>query len=585
MNSNGTLRAIVGARVSHVQGPQKVSHIAQHATGNKWADDNGAAVVGTFQDLDVSASVSPFERPDLGQWFKEENAHAWDVMVFSKVDRAFRSIADSVDAAKWFRDNGKMLVFAEDGLKLDYRPGTASASFEGMMAELFIFLGAFFGQLELARFKSRAKDAHSVLRQTDRWASGVPPLGFKTIGHPSGKGKTLDTDPEGKALLYDMAGKLISGWSYTRIANHYNETGVRTGLQKARLANGKKIKENPWTVFTVREAMTSLKTQGYKITTRGTKKGEPVLTPTGEMIRLAPATFDDATWAQIQEAVAKRAIAPRSKTVAHNKYLGVGYCKCGASLTQKFDKRVRASGKVGDLHYYLCGRSPKTCRGTLIRAEALDAIVEKLFLITFGDTEVTTRVFVPGEDYSHDLEMVKATIARLRRESDAGLIVSEADEAEYMQRMAALVARRTDLEAKPSRPAGWVNKGLGKTYREVWTEPSTDRQQVLKDAGVKFYLTSAKPLVMEIEFAKPDPNIGRSRTALHETFEAMTRNGVAAVDFTGADQMPKPIMGHTWHQPMEGAWVLTSDAIMAQLEARELKREEQLSEEWDWDGE
>ena len=65
-----------------------------------------------------------------------------------------------------------------------------------MMAELFVYLGSFFAQLELSRFKSRDLDGHRVLRQTDRWASGVPPLGYRVVDHPSGKGKGLDTDPE-----------------------------------------------------------------------------------------------------------------------------------------------------------------------------------------------------------------------------------------------------------------------------------------------------------------------------------------------------------------------------------------------------
>ena len=51
------LRALVGARVSVVQGPQKVSHIAQQETGAKWVAEHGHTVVGTIHDLGVSASV------------------------------------------------------------------------------------------------------------------------------------------------------------------------------------------------------------------------------------------------------------------------------------------------------------------------------------------------------------------------------------------------------------------------------------------------------------------------------------------------------------------------------------------------
>src|SRR5699024_10752721 len=108
------------------------------------------------------------------------------------------------------------LVFAEDNLTLNYRDRDRN-SIDGMMTELFVYLGSFFAQLELNRFKTRALDGHRVLRQTDRWASGVPPLGFCVVDHPSGKGKGLDTDPEGYQLLHRMAEKLLDGWSFIRI--------------------------------------------------------------------------------------------------------------------------------------------------------------------------------------------------------------------------------------------------------------------------------------------------------------------------------------------------------------------------------
>ena len=192
MTTTAKLRALVGARVSTVQGPQKVSHEAQLETATKWAEAKGYRIVDSFEDLGVSASVRPDERPDLGQWLTDEGAAKWDAIVWSKMDRAFRSTKHCVDFAQWAEERGKVVVFAEDNLILDYRPGVAKG-IDAMMAELFVYLGSFFAQMELNRFKTRALDGHRVLRQTSRWASGVPPLGFKVVDHPSGKGKGLDT--------------------------------------------------------------------------------------------------------------------------------------------------------------------------------------------------------------------------------------------------------------------------------------------------------------------------------------------------------------------------------------------------------
>lgn len=69
------LRALVGARVSHLDdakdNTRKVSHLAQTEEGVRWAQQQGYLVVGSFEDLGVSAGkTTPFERPDLGQWLQ-----------------------------------------------------------------------------------------------------------------------------------------------------------------------------------------------------------------------------------------------------------------------------------------------------------------------------------------------------------------------------------------------------------------------------------------------------------------------------------------------------------------------------------
>jgi DNA invertase Pin-like site-specific DNA recombinase len=475
------LRALVGARVSVVQGPQKVSHIAQQETCTKWVAERGHRIVGTIQDLGVSASVSPFDRPDLGPWLAEDKAHEWDLLVFAKLDRLFRSTRDCVRFAEWAENHSKMLVFAEDGLTLNYRGDRDRASIDGMMAELFVYLGSFFAQLELNRFKTRALDGHRVLRQTDRWASGVPPLGFKVVDHPSGKGKGLATDSEGKELLYGMAGKLLDGWSFVRITAWLNKSGAQTN--KAR-ASGK---ASTWTMATVIEVLTSPRTQGFKM-----HRGETVLDGDGEPIRLAPPTFDPDMWQQIQDAAALRKQNQRTPTKSTNPMLGVGVCGvCGRSLAQHFAK---------DRRYYRCARK---CPRVFVRADIGDELLEQSFLEQWGDTKVARRVFVPGEDHSHELEQVEATIARLRRESDAGLVVSEDDERVYMDRMRSLIERRTRLSMTPVRASEWVTVETDQTYREVWSTedlatgvaggsrpPSLTEwhRQLLIDKGIRFVL-------------------------------------------------------------------------------------------------
>jgi site-specific DNA recombinase len=506
------LRALVGARVSVVQGPQKVSHLAQLETASKWAEAKGYTIVGTFEDLGVSAEKRPEDRPDLGPWLTDEGSAKWDVIVWSKMDRAFRSTRHCVDFARWAEERHKVVAFADDGLTLNYRPG-AVKGIDAMMAELFVYLGSFFAQLELNRFKTRAQDSHRALRGMDRWASGVPPLGFKVVDHLSGKGKGLDTDETGKALLHEMARRLLDGWSFIRIAAWLNEQGHLTNMDRARVSAGKPAKARPWSVNVVIDALTSPRTQGLKMTGRG-QKLMTVLDAEGEPIRLGPPTFDADTWKQLQEAAQLRKIGQRTPSKTSNQMLGIGVCGCtgcpacqdrqvghsgsgelicGASLAQQITRRkLKTTGEMKEWRSYRCGRTPLNCNGMSVKADVAESALESYFLTLWGDEEVTRRVFVPGEDHSSELEQVNATIDRLRLESDTGLLTTPEDERQWLERMRAQVAKRDQLAAMPSRAAGWVTETTGETYADVWD--SSDHRQLLVDAGVRFVLVSTDPL-------------------------------------------------------------------------------------------
>ncbi len=515
-------RALVGARVSVVQGPQKVSHLAQIETATNWAKAKGYKIVGTFEDLGVSAEKRPEDRPDLGAWLTDEGAAKWDVIVWSKMDRAFRSTRHCVDFARWAEERHKVVAFADDGLTLDYRPklpGTVKGIDE-MMAELFVYLGSFFAQLELNRFKTRAQDSHRALRQMDRWASGVPPLGFKVIDHRSGKGKGLDTDETGKALLHSMSRRLLDGWSFIRIAAWLNEAyadprcgrkhlegcecrdgAALTNMDRARVAAGKPAKARPWTVNVVIDGLTSPRTQGLKMTGRG-KQARTVLDSEGEPIRLGPPTFDADTWTQIQKAAQLRKLGQRTPSKTANPVLGVAVCGCtgcpacgvtegicGASLAQQLSRKKTKSGQVNEHRYYRCGRTPLNCNGVVARAEDVDFQFTYEFNYFRGDEPMTRSVFVPGEDHSVELEQVNATIDRLRLESDAGLLTTPDDEAAWLERMRAQVAKRDQLAAMPSRSAGWVTEETGQTKEEAWKAADvSERRQLYVDAGMKYVL-------------------------------------------------------------------------------------------------
>lgn len=46
-------------------------------------------------DLDVSGTVSPFDRSGLGPWLREDRLELWDALCAATLDRISRSLFDS----------------------------------------------------------------------------------------------------------------------------------------------------------------------------------------------------------------------------------------------------------------------------------------------------------------------------------------------------------------------------------------------------------------------------------------------------------------------------------------------------------
>ncbi|MFE4396913.1 MULTISPECIES: recombinase family protein [Streptomycetaceae] len=108
----------------------------QHALSKEWE------IVGSFEDLDVSAEITPWKRPDQGPWLTERQGE-WGALEWAKVDRAFRSAKNCADMAHWAEENHKVLVFTDGGITLDYREGRES-SFGNELAKVFLMPASIF---------------------------------------------------------------------------------------------------------------------------------------------------------------------------------------------------------------------------------------------------------------------------------------------------------------------------------------------------------------------------------------------------------------------------------------------------------
>jgi site-specific DNA recombinase len=500
------IRAIVGARVSNVQGDEKTSHKTQRSKGEAYAESQDWTVVGAFEDLDVSAiKLSPWQRPDLKEWLTDR-ADDWDALIFAKTDRVFRSANDCVKLAEWCKEHRKILALVDDHITLDYyRPEDAKDAFAGAMSRVFLILASVFAEIEGQRFLQRAQDRVTELRHTDRWAWGLPPFGFKVVDHPTGVGKALAHDKEAQRILRDAAAQFLAGGSLTGICTRLNGEGVLSPRDLHAARSGKPIKGSKWTVDTLRMMLMNPTTQGIKTSSpdrsphRKRPVGKPILDANGEPVLVGPPSFDPQTWERLRSEIASRATEPRKRRHSTNPLLGIAKCGfCGKNMRQRSQ-----TTPAGVTHrYYVCGNSPVGCPKVSMVADDADEMVYTEFLRVHVDRKVQKPVWQAGSDHSAELDQTNKTIEAIREDRALGLYSTPEEQEVYRQQMAALRAKRDTLAALPNRKAGWVDVELDETYGEVWPAATPEERRELATGFVRLTIRSPKDFDLYTDYER-----------------------------------------------------------------------------------
>lgn len=483
-------RAIVGSRVS-VMTPGKTSPQEQHAAGERFVQQQGWDLVGSFEDLDVSAiEFGPWQRPDLAPWLTEK-VHQWDAIVFTKIDRAFRSIKDSVTFAEWIKEQRKILIFVDDGIRLDYSRAN-DTTYDHMMGELFLFLGSFFAQLEGMRFKKRSLDGHAGIKYTNRWAGGRPPYGYRIVPNPLG-GKMLAIDPESSAGAKQAGKWLLEGKSLWEIAALMTQAEYPTPARHVANNQGpenrsrrkKEISDN-WNQSSIGKILRSPASMGLKLEGSSVKNRRLVRGADGLPIQMAEALFNDDDWTAIQAKLGERA-RTKERVFGAAPLLGIVYC--GGCKERLY--RVVNTSKGKTYSYYRCvpkAGKPK-CEGHSFKEADVTINLEQAITIHLKDIPVMRRTFVPGEDHTAELEVVVKAMNEVRQEKDQGFYDYPGGDDEYKQRIASLVSQRQILAALPQRAATWIEEPTGETYTQAYFRMTQEeRRTLLMGADVRFYV-------------------------------------------------------------------------------------------------
>ncbi|WP_371672780.1 recombinase family protein [Streptomyces sp. NBC_00289] len=439
----------------------------------------GGVLVGWAKDIDVSAlKTSPWERDELLYWL--ERPDEWDVLIWQRMDRAVRSMADMANLGRFAKQHGKRLVFASgpggDMLELDF--GSA-------MSELIMLILAFAAQLEGQTIVERNQGAAARLQSLGRWAGGPVPYGFKPerkVFPDGNEGWWLGEHAETADIRRSAIARVIAGTSFNEITDWLNTSGAITPTNhRARLAGRDEDPGSVWMPTTVRSMLMSALNRGHLVT----RDGSTVRNADGSPVLQGVALVSDETWRELQAALANRAVealqAPRRRD-AHE-LLGVLVChSCESNMHTAY--RTEHDGTRAAV--FRCN-SARHGRGipkpTVTRATTV-AWVHAEFVRRFGFMRRTQAVRTPGVDHRPEIAELEENLEELGKR--LGELRGAAADVVTRQ-MLGISDRIEQLQIIPVEPPKVQVVELDTTWGDGFLEAENDeeRRQIMLSMNIR----------------------------------------------------------------------------------------------------
>ncbi|MCD9873809.1 recombinase family protein [Streptomyces guryensis] len=471
----GKLRALGVVRISvgneHQTGPE-----TQKTRITKRVDADEAELVGFAEDVDVSASISPWMRPQLGDWINNR-AHEFDVLYVFKIDRIARSSRDLSDLIDWCEKHGKGFISCEEGFDLSKPWGVVIAKILSVLAEA-----------ELKTIQERIRASRETMRKSGRWAGGLVPFGRKAVKGDSGYG--LELDPEFGPYLVEMIRRFTAAEkpSFSTIADWLNEEGVPTtqdiarmraaaGESTTRLSDEKKApRGSKWTPTAVQAILVSRSLLGeYQRADESIVRNEDG-TPVMRSVPVLTAEEFERLQHKVQSVKHQRQKGSTSPLV------GVAFCaKCQQPLyyvkdtpTRSRESRYRCQGNKS--------KGIKACARQATPAEEMHEILTTFITETIGHLDVMESVTRFDDRREAQLAVIDGQMAQYTKELQAGKLNAIA----YGSLMAEAAKERERIAESDGPKPETIWTSTGQTYAEWWkaSEPD-DRREFLQRHGVR----------------------------------------------------------------------------------------------------
>lgn len=223
MVNNRIIRVALYGRVStEEQAIRGFSIDAQVAALRAYCEENGMKIVDIYLDEGISGAKPPLKRPALKRLLDDVTAGKIDMILFTKLDRWFRSVKEYFKVQD-ILDNNKVEWKA---IQENYDTTTAN----GQMA-ITIFLAVAQNERDRTAERIKAVLDHKYKNKEACFGGRVPPFGYKKETDSTGK-TILVKDPETQKACQEFWDILIKTGNRNKAIRHMvNEYGIEKDLQ------------------------------------------------------------------------------------------------------------------------------------------------------------------------------------------------------------------------------------------------------------------------------------------------------------------------------------------------------------------
>jgi DNA invertase Pin-like site-specific DNA recombinase len=419
---------------------------------------HGHTVVAMTQDTDVSGSIAPQDRDDLGPWLTDRARLAqWDILCVAKLDRLTRSVRHFDDLRIWADEHGKTIASVAESLDLSTSTG-----------RMFANLLAMFGQFERERMSERRADASRKLYSRGGYNGGSSlPWGYRTLQRDG----RLELEPDAGqvAEIRVIADKVLAGQAVNGVAA---EHGMHGPTLHKRL---RRVELKGWVTY------------NDEIVRDG--EGLPVM---------RPPIIDARTWDRLQ---AKLQANSKGAGVPHNAvpWLGVIYCEeCSAAMF----RTVIVNRQGRKFSYYRHERRQQIDCRVRVRADDVERQIPGLVLRVFDGTYMPEVIEIPAEDHTAELEKLDTAIADWEARAIAG------DTADSVMRIldGLHAKRRVLIDAGVRTEARREVRYTEELMTDRWRSLETDHERgaLLRGMGIRIMARKAGPGKARIRLQQGD---------------------------------------------------------------------------------